>query len=118
MLNYKGYIGKVEFDDENDLFHGEVINIKDVITFQGTSVEELRQAFQYSVDDYLEFCEERGEQPDKPFSGKFLVRIPPELHKEISVAARLCGESLNAWVSEQLTHALDLGGCLHQERHR
>ncbi len=58
MLQYKGYTGHVEFDDEAGLFHGEVIDLRDVVTFQGTSVEELEQAFRGSVDDYLKFCEE------------------------------------------------------------
>ncbi len=69
MLRYNGYTGHVEFDDEAGLFHGEVIDLRDVITFQGTSVEELERAFRDSVDDYLEFCEERGEEPDKPSPG-------------------------------------------------
>lgn len=75
MLRYKGFTGHVEFDDEAGLFHGEVIDLRDVITFQGTSVEELERAFQDSVDDYLEFCEERGEEPDKPFSGRLMLRL-------------------------------------------
>lgn len=65
MLNYKGYRGRVAFDDEAGLFHGEVLDLRDVITFQGKSVEELEQAFRDSIDDYLAFCEERGEEPDK-----------------------------------------------------
>ena len=64
MMEYKGYVGKVEFDDEASIFHGEVINTRDVITFQGTSVAELEQGFRDSVDDYLAFCSDRGEAPD------------------------------------------------------
>ncbi len=100
MMEYKGYIGKVEFDDEANLFHGEVINLRDVITFQGESVHEIRQAFQESVDDYLAFCAERHEEPEKPFSGTFTVRVPPELHRNIYLQARLANQSLNSWVSE------------------
>jgi len=66
MIEYKGYVGKVEFDDEAAIFHGEVIGTRDVITFEGESVAELRQAFQASIDDYLAFCASRGEHPDKP----------------------------------------------------
>lgn len=106
MLEYKGYIGCVEFDDEAGVFHGEVINTRDVITFQGTSVEELQAAFHDSVEDYLEFCAERGEQPDKPFSGKFMLRTSPDLHRELYVAAKRAGKSLNAWVAEQLERAV------------
>jgi predicted HicB family RNase H-like nuclease len=106
MMEYKGYIGKLELDDEGGFFHGEVVNTRDVITFQGESVAELRKAFQDSVDDYLAFCEERGEEPDRPFSGQFVTRVPPELHRQISIAATLAGKSLNAWVTEQLQAAV------------
>lgn len=106
MMEYKGYMGKVEFDDEAGIFHGEVVNTRDVITFQGVSVAELKTAFHESVDDYLAFCAERGEQPDKPFSGQFVARIPPELHRKVNLAASVSGKSLNAWVSEQLQSAV------------
>jgi predicted HicB family RNase H-like nuclease len=106
MMEYKGYVGKVEFDDEAGIFHGEVINTRDVITFQGQSVAELTQAFHESVDDYLDFCEERGEAPEKPFSGRFVTRIPPDLHRQIHIAAGISGKSLNAWVTEQLQQAV------------
>lgn len=106
MMEYKGYIGKVEFDDEAGMLHGEVINTRDVITFQGASVIEVKQAFRESVDDYLEFCKARGETPDKPFSGRFVTRIPPDLHRRVNVAALRSGKSLNAWVTEQLQNAV------------
>lgn len=106
MMEYQGYIGIVEFDGEAELFHGEVINTRDVITFQGKSVHELKQAFHASVDDYLAFCQERGEEPDRPFSGQFMTRMPPELHRQVNLAARLAGKSINAWVSEQLQNAV------------
>ncbi len=106
MMEYKGYIGRVEFDDEAGIFHGEVLNTRDVITFQGESVSELTQAFRDSVDDYIAFCEERGESPDKPFSGQFVTRIPPELHRQVNIAAAASGKSLNAWVTEQLQAAV------------
>ena len=110
MMEYKGYIGKVEFDEEAGMIHGEVINTRDVITFQGDSVAEVKQAFHESVDDYLEFCKSRGESPDKPFSGQFVTRIPPELHRQVNVAALLSGKSLNAWVVEQLQGAVSRVG--------
>jgi predicted HicB family RNase H-like nuclease len=102
MMEYKGYIGKVEVDDEAEILHGEVINLRDVITFEGRTVEELRQAFQDSVDDYLAFCAERGEEPEKPFSGKFVVRMTPELHRKVYTKAKLADKSLNNWVNEML----------------
>jgi predicted HicB family RNase H-like nuclease len=106
MLNYKGYIGHVEFDDENEIFTGEVINTKDIITFQADTAHDLKQAFIDSVEDYLEFCAERNENPEKPFSGKFNLRISPELHRDAYVAARQSGLSLNSWVCDVLKHAI------------
>lgn len=101
-MQYKGYTAKIEYDDEAGLFHGHVLNLRDVITFQGTSVEELRREFRESVDDYLDWCAERNEAPEKPFSGKFLVRLEPSLHRDIASRAELAGQSLNTWV----VHAL------------
>ncbi len=101
-MNYKGYQARVDLDEEAGVFHGEVINTRDVITFQGSSVKELKQAFEESIDDYLDFCTSRGEDPDKPFSGKILVRVPPEVHREIMMEARREGKSLNAYVLEKL----------------
>ena len=106
MMEYKGYIGKVEIDDEADILHGEVINIRDVITFEGKSVDEIHKAFRESVDDYLEFCSQRGESPEKPFSGKFVVRLPTELHRKAYVQAKLANKSLNSWVTEVLQTTL------------
>ena len=102
MMTYKGYIAMVEYDDAAGIFHGEVVNLRDVITFQGPSVEELRPAFVDSVDDYLGFCGERGEEPEKPFSGKFVVRVSPELHRDLVVKSRLANKSLNTWIGEVL----------------
>jgi len=109
-MKYKGYVGRVEFDDEAEIFHGEVAGARGVITFQGKSVDELKKAFRESVDDYLAFCEARGEEPDKPFSGRFMTRVAPELHQRISAAATVSGKSLNAWVAEQLEAAVRRAG--------
>jgi len=107
MMEYKGYIGHVEFDDDAEIFHGEVINPRDVITFQGKTVEEIKQAFRGSVEDYLEYCAKLGQLPEKPFTGKFMLRIPPDLHRKIYVAAKQSGESINAWIKEQLSHSVE-----------
>jgi predicted HicB family RNase H-like nuclease len=107
MMEYKGYIGKVEFDNEAEIFHGEVINVRDVITFEGGSVEELKQAFEDSVNDYLDFCAKRGEEPEKPFSGKFVVRLSPEVHRKVFLKAKLSDKSLNSWVCEVLEKAVE-----------
>ncbi|MCU0712692.1 MAG: type II toxin-antitoxin system HicB family antitoxin [Pirellula sp.] len=79
------------------------------ITFQGKSVAELNKAFRESIEDYLAFCKQRGETPDKPFSGQFVTRISPELHRQVNVAAALAGKSLNAFVTEQLQSAVQKG---------
>ena len=83
------------------LFHGEVIDLRDVVTFQGRSVEELEEAFRDSVDDYLQFCEE----PDRPFSGRLMLRVSPQLHRRAYTRARQEGKSLNQWISERLDQA-------------
>ncbi|MFT5123438.1 MAG: putative HicB family RNase H-like nuclease [Candidatus Omnitrophota bacterium] len=105
MMEYKRYVGQVEFDDDADIFHGEVINLRDVVTFQGSTVQELRKAFEESVDEYLEFCAERSGSPEKPYSGKFMVRVEPELHKMLAIGAKKERKSLNAWVHDTLAHA-------------
>ena len=106
MLEYKGYKGRVEFDSDARIFHGEVVETRDVITFQGTNVEELESAFRESVDDYLEFCAERGEEPDKPFSGRLMVRLSPDLHRALYVEAKEEGKSLNQLIAERLRKAV------------
>ncbi|NJP12137.1 MAG: type II toxin-antitoxin system HicB family antitoxin [Leptolyngbyaceae cyanobacterium RU_5_1] len=107
MLNYKGYTGVIEVDVETGMLSGYVLDIKDVVTFKGKTVEEARQAFQDSVDDYLEFCDELGEEPDKPFSGKLPFRTTPERHRQIFVAAKKAGKSINAWMDEVLAEAVE-----------
>lgn len=105
-MEYKGYTARIEFDGAAGTFHGEVLDLRDVITFEGMSVEELRREFRDSVDDYLEFCESRGEEPEKPFSGKFLMRVSGELHRQAAVSAAAEGESLNAWVARAIEAAV------------
>lgn len=95
MLSYKGYRGKVEYIDDARTFHGEVLGTRDVITFQGRTVNEIEKAFRDSIDDYLEFCKERGDEPDKPYSGKFVVRMPEKLHRCVADLAKLEDESIN-----------------------
>ncbi|OKH12338.1 type II toxin-antitoxin system HicB family antitoxin [[Limnothrix rosea] IAM M-220] len=99
---YKGYTGKFEIDFEENLLSGIVIDIRDVITFHGKTIEEAVQCFHESVDDYLEFCEEVGEDPDKPFSGRLPYRTSPETHRQIYLAATKAGKSINAWMDEVL----------------
>lgn len=102
MMTYKGYHGTVTFDDDAETFHGEVTDLRDVVTFQGRSVDELKTAFHESIDDYLEFCAERGEEPDRPYSGNFVLRIDPQLHRKLVALSREEGASLNRWLESRL----------------
>ncbi|HXC25990.1 MAG TPA: type II toxin-antitoxin system HicB family antitoxin [Gemmatimonadaceae bacterium] len=105
MMEYKGYTGIVEFDADDHILHGRVLGLKDTITFEGASVKEVERAFRASVDDYLSWCAERSEEPDRPFSGKFVVRLEPDLHRAIAAAAARAHASLNAWAATQLARA-------------
>ena len=107
MMEYNGYAAKVEFDDTIDAFHGRVINTKDVITFEATTVRGLRKAFRESVEDYLDFCKARGEQPEKPYSGEFRLRLDPDLHRRVALAAQAEGESINRFVVNTMREAVD-----------
>jgi predicted HicB family RNase H-like nuclease len=101
-MNYKGYEAVAEFDEEAGVFSGEVINTRDVITFQGSSVKELKKAFKDSVDDYLELCAKRKEEPEKPFSGTLSLRLPPDVHRHVALEARRQSKSLNSYILERL----------------
>ena len=103
---YKGYHGRIEYDADEAAFHGRVTETKDVITFVGRDASEIETAFKESVDDYLEFCEARGEKPDKPFSGRFIVRTTPELHHRLAKCADSSGKSLNQFVVQSLESAV------------
>ncbi len=106
MMNYKGYIGKVEYDDANRVFTGSVVNIKTVITFHGSTVDEIEEEFKASVDDYLAWCKEDGIEPEKPYSGKFNVRFTPELHQKAAIGAKILGISLNSFVEKSVIDEL------------
>ena len=118
MFNYKGYIGQVEIDEDAGLLHGQVVNTRDVITFQGESVAETKQAFHDSVDEYLAFCKEHGKEPDKPFSGQFMTRISPELHRAASALAAAEAMSLNAWVESLVRSGVEKSKSLGAETPR
>ena len=106
VMHHAGYEAVIEFDEDAGVFHGEVLNLRDVITFEGTSVSELHDAFRASVEDYLAFCAARGEEPEKPYSGQFVVRADPVLHKALVSAARKQGVSLNKLVTSKLAEVV------------
>ena len=110
MMEYKGYRAAVTFDDEADVFHGEVAGTRDVIVFEGTSVAQLKKEFRFSIDDYLRACTGCGRTPDKPFPGKIPLRISPEVHRAAATAARIQGKSLNAWIAEAVEEAVEKPG--------
>jgi predicted HicB family RNase H-like nuclease len=102
MMKYKEYIGHVIYDDEAKIFHGEVMGLRDVITFQGSTVQELERAFKDSIDEYLAFCKSRGERPEKTFSGNLRIRIDPNLHAQLALEASTHNKSLNTFIVEKL----------------
>jgi len=102
-LEYKGYIGTVEA--EEGVFFGRVAGLRDVITFQGTTFAEVEQAFRDSIDDYLAFCGERGEPPDRPYSGKIPLRVSPDIHRRAVMRAQSEGLSLNQWIARRIESA-------------
>ena len=106
-LTYKGYTGVVEYDAESRTLHGTVIDLRDGITFQSTSAEDIEREFRRSVDEYLLICKERGRRPDKPFSGKLAPRMPPALHRRVATKARLDGVSLNQFVVSALERQVE-----------
>lgn len=101
MLKYKGYTGNVNFDADDKIFHGRIVGTTDVIGFEGASVDELESDFHEAVDDYLETCREIGKKPEKPFSGRLVVRIPSELHCAIALEAKRQERSMSPKVLEE-----------------
>ncbi len=104
-MEYKGYVASVEYDDEAKTLHGEVINTRAVITFEATTVDELRLEMEASIEDYLEWCQERGKEPEKPFAGDLRIPTTPELRQAIVSAAAREHKSLEAWVRHVLERA-------------
>lgn len=102
VVKYRGYVGVVELGFEENLLYARVHGVKDRIVVSRPTLKELEQAFKEAVDTYLEFCEELGEAPEKPFSGKFLVRASEDLHRRATLAALEAGVSFNVWVTQAL----------------
>ena len=105
-MEYKGYVaGPIDFDPEDATFSGTVSGLRDVIHFEGSNAEELLRSFRGGIDDYLALCAERGEAPDRPFSGKILVRTEPDLHRKAALRAAAEGLSLSQWIARQIQAA-------------
>lgn len=101
-LVFQGYSARIEFSAEDECFIGHIAGIKDIVGFHGDSVTELKKAFEEAVKDYLETCLEAGKQPQKPYSGKLMLRISPEIHAAVAIAAQLSGQSINQWAQGAL----------------
>ena len=104
-MSYNGYGARVEFDAEDRLFVGHVAGIRDIVGFHGKSVAELEAAFHEAVDDYLAACKKLKQSPDKPYSGRVMLRLPPEVHARASAAAQVQGVSFNQWAVQVLDSA-------------
>lgn len=104
-MKHKGYHAKVEYDPDDHIFVGHIIGIRDVVGFHGESVQELETAFAEAVDNYLAACEQLGQQPNKPHSGKLMLRVPVEVHAAVAAAAETSGKSINQWATGVLEKA-------------
>lgn len=109
IMTYKGYYAKVQYSEEDDCFWGKIEGINDSITFEGTSVKELREDFEGAIDDYIEHCKRYNKEPQKQYSGSFNIRIKPELHREASILSKLRDISLNQLVEKALAKEVKLG---------
>jgi len=106
-MSYKGYAARVEYDAADEIFVGRIAGINDVVGFHADSVEGLKSAFREAIEDYVETCRKSGKKPEKPFSGRVMFRIPPEVHARAALAAQLSGKSLNQWAEEALREAAE-----------
>ena len=106
-MQYKSYVGSVEFSEEDGCFYGKVLGIRSLISYEGTNAKELVEDFHVAVDDYLALCEELGRQPEKAYKGSFNVRVSPELHRQAAIYAASHEMSLNGFVESSIRKALD-----------
>lgn len=109
VMSYRGYSARVDFDGEDEIFVGRIAGVSDVVGFHADTVESLKAAFHEAVDDYLETCARIGKSPQKPYSGKLMLRVDPKVHADAVRAAELAGTSLNAWSEEALRRAASEG---------
>jgi predicted HicB family RNase H-like nuclease len=105
-MTYKGYAARIEYSDEDQCLIGHLAGINDVVGFHGGSVAELRAAFEEAVEDYLTTCEKLNRAPQKPYSGRLMLRVSPEVHAAVAAAAQLSGKSINQWAAEAFTRVV------------
>ena len=104
-MNHKGYMARIEFDERDNIFVGRILGLHAMISFHGETVDELHDAFAGAIEDFLADCKEQGVKPEKPASGKLMLRVPPEVHGAALVAAQASGKSLNQWATEVIRNA-------------
>lgn len=105
-MTYKGYAARIAYSDEDQCLVGHLAGINDVVGFQGESVAELRKAFEEAVEDYLATCEALNRPPQKPYSGRLMLRVAPEVHAAVAAAAQVSGKSINQWAAETFRRAV------------
>lgn len=108
-MSHKGYTARVEYDERDNIFVGRILGIRSIISFHGETVKQLRSEFERAIKEYLTDCRKEGITPEKPASGKLLLRVPPDIHGRALVAAQASGKSLNQWATEVLQHAVQDG---------
>lgn len=108
-MTHGGYKARIEFDARDGIFVGRILGLRSIISFHGETVAQLRRELAAAIKDYLHDCEEQGVAPEKPASGKLLLRIPPEVHSRALIAAQAKGKSLNQWATEALQQAVAKG---------
>jgi len=101
-IRHGDFVAIVEYEPEEKLFYGRVVNTRDVIDFWANRADEIENEFAASIEAYLESCAEEGVEPEKPYSGKFQARLGEELHRKVATAAALSGKSMNEWITEVL----------------
>jgi predicted HicB family RNase H-like nuclease len=110
LIKYKGYLGSIDFDEEDRIFHGKLEFIRALVTYEATNANELVSAFHQAVEDYLTLCKEQGIKPEKPLKGSFNINMGPDLYRKAMLAATHAGISLNAFVTEALWAAVNISG--------
>lgn len=112
-MTYKGYIARIEYSAVDECLVGRLIGIQHIVGFHGDTVVEVRAAFEEAVDDYIETCEKAGLEPQKPYSGRVMLRLAPELHARVATQAQAAGESINHWAARALEKAVTQADARH-----
>ena len=118
-LTYKGYIGSIDFSEDDAVFYGKIEGIDGTVLFEGQSADELVSSFHEAVDDYLAYCEAEGIEPQKCYSGSLNIRLTPEVHKRVAIRSKMAGISINSYIHRAVEASLLLEeGKSHGEERR